>query len=71
MSNGWEKRYKIKIVIEQIECKRHTNEPRNVPKLLHKYVTENSEGKEWYYGSDKAMLLAYAWLWDKLQGFNK
>jgi len=70
MSNGWEKRYQIKIVIEQIECQKGDNTPRNVPKLFHKYVTDK-DGKPWYFGADKSMLLAYGWLFDKLQGFGK
>jgi len=71
MSNGWVKKYKVRISIERIESQKGSNEIRKTPSLFMKYVTENSEGKEMFYGPDRAMLLAYGWLFDKLQGFNK
>lgn len=67
----WEKKYKIRIVIEQIEMKRHSKEVRNFPVIKHKYVTMNGDEKECFYGPDRSMLLAYGFLFDKLQGFNK
>ena len=71
MSNGWVKQYKIRITIERIESEKGSNKIRKTPSLFMKYVTENSEGKEMFYGPDRAMLLAYGFLFDKLQGFTK
>jgi len=71
MSNGWKKQYKVKIVIEQIEFDKETNLKTNSPSIFHKFVTTNADGKEWFFGCDKAMMLGMAFLFDKLQGFNK
>jgi len=67
----WEKKYKVKIVIEQIEMRRHSKEISNVPTIKHNYVTSDREDKPFFYGPDKAMLLAYGFLFDKLQGFSR
>jgi len=67
----WEKKYKVKIVIEQIEMRRHSKEISNVPIIKHFHVTSNGDEKPFFYGPDRAMLMAYAFLFDKLQGFSK
>ena len=67
----WQKKYKVKIVIEQREMRRHSKEISNVPTIKHNYVTSDREDKPFFYGPDKAMLLAYGFLFDKLQGFSK
>ena len=67
----WQKKYKVKIVIEQREMRRHSKEKSNLPIIKHSYVTSNGDDKPFFYGPDKAMLLAYGFLFDKLQGFSK
>jgi len=71
MTNGWSKQYKVKIVIEQIEFDKETKTRVNSPSIFHKFVTVNDEGKERFFGPDKAMMLGIAFLFDKLQGFTK
>jgi len=67
----WQKKYKVKIVIEQREMRRHSKEKSNLPIIKHNYVTSDREDKPIFCGPDKAMLLAYGFLFDKLQGFSK